>query len=103
MQFEDLDNKIREAADHHHPAYDQTAWQKMQKLLDKHLPNNDNRRRLAFIILFCIGLGVGGFLILQNRNAEKPLATQHSSDIQQTTPPFNKAPAGTDKTKLQSS
>ena len=38
MQFEKFDKKIREAADHHHPAYDDNAWDKMEKLLNKHMP-----------------------------------------------------------------
>ena len=35
MQFDDFDKKIKEAAEHHHPAYDEKAWDKMEKLLDQ--------------------------------------------------------------------
>jgi len=38
MQFEDFDNKIKEAAENHHPAYDEKAWIKMEKLYDNPLP-----------------------------------------------------------------
>ena len=45
MQFEEFDDKIRDAAEHHHPAYNEGAWGKMNKLLDKHLPQEKKRRR----------------------------------------------------------
>ena len=38
MQFDEFDKKAKEAADHHHPAYDEQAWAKMEKKLNKHLP-----------------------------------------------------------------
>ena len=41
MQFEEFDKKIKEAAEHHHPAYDEQAWGKMNKLLDKHMPQKE--------------------------------------------------------------
>ena len=48
MQSEEFDKKIKEAADHHHPAYDEKAWMKMEKLLDTHLPQKkDDRRRIS--------------------------------------------------------
>ena len=43
MQFEEFDNKIREAADHHHPAYHEDAWEKMEKLLKKHMPEEKEK------------------------------------------------------------
>jgi len=61
MQFEEFDKKMREAADHHHPNYDEKAWVKMEKLLDKHLPVEEDRRRFLFlIILLFLGLGGAG-------------------------------------------
>ena len=47
MQFEEFDNKIREAAENHHPAYDENAWARMENLLDKHLPQEDDRRTVV--------------------------------------------------------
>lgn len=62
MQFEEFDKKVREAADHHHPAYDDNAWSGMEKLLDKHMPvEKDNRRRIIFFLLLFLLLGGGGF------------------------------------------
>jgi hypothetical protein len=63
MQFDDLDNKIKEAAEQHHPAYDENAWHKMEKLLNKHLPQaNDDRRRILFILLLFLLIGGGVFI-----------------------------------------
>jgi len=59
MQFDDLENKIKEAAEQHHPAYDENAWSKMEKLLDQHLPQaKDDRRR--FLLIFFLFLLIGG-------------------------------------------
>lgn len=68
MQFEDFDKKIKEAADNHHPAYDEQAWAKMNKLLDKHMPEKDERRRRfawLFFLLFLLG-GAGIFYGVQS-------------------------------------
>ncbi|MBK8142525.1 MAG: hypothetical protein IPK57_17130 [Chitinophagaceae bacterium] len=64
MQFEDFDKKIKEAAEHHHPAYDEMAWDKMEKLLDKHLPQKeDKKRRFIFFLLLFLFLGGAGIII----------------------------------------
>lgn len=65
MQFEEFDDKIRQAADHHHPNYDEQAWAKMEKLLDKHLPQEDDKkRRFIFFLLFFLLLGGGAWLLI---------------------------------------
>src|SRR6185436_15839931 len=69
MLFEKFDNKIRDAADHHHPAYDEQAWTKMEKLLNKHLPlaEKDNRKIIFFLLLFLF-LGGGTWLFINRSN-----------------------------------
>jgi hypothetical protein len=65
MRFEDLDKKIKEAADQHHPAYDEKAWQKMEKLLKEHLPQpRKDRRRIIFFLLLTLLIGGGTFMIV---------------------------------------
>ena len=55
---------IEEAAEHHHPAYDEMAWDKMEKLLDKHLPQKeDKKRRFIFFLLLFLFLGGAGIII----------------------------------------
>lgn len=64
MQFDAFDKKAKEAADHHHPAYDEQAWKKMEKLLDKHLPQKkDRRRRIIFFLLFFLLIGGASYFL----------------------------------------
>jgi hypothetical protein len=72
MQSEEFDKKIREAASHHHPAYDEKAWNKMEKLLDKHLPQEKkDRRRFIFFLLFFLLLGGSTLLFIGNPGKNK--------------------------------
>jgi len=66
MLSEDFDKKIKLAAEQHHPAYDEKAWLKMEKLLSKYLPVQKNDRRRAFFLLLLSVLLIGGgaFLII---------------------------------------
>ena len=62
MPFEEFDNKLREAADNHHPGYDEKAWSKMNQLLDRHLPQQKKDRKglLLLLLLFAV-LAAGGY------------------------------------------
>ena len=65
MQFEDFDSKLRQAADQHHPNYDEKAWTKMQTLLDQHLPaNKDRDRRIFFLLLLVLLVGGGIWMVV---------------------------------------
>ncbi len=69
MQSEDFDMKIRDAAEHHHPAYDDKAWMKMEQLLDKYMPlEKDRKRRFLLILFFFLLLGGGAFVWLGTGN-----------------------------------
>ena len=78
MLFDDLDKKIKEAAEQHHPAYDEKAWQKMEKLLDQHLPQQkDDKRRVIWFALLLLVAGGGGFLLVSKpwiKNPNRELA-----------------------------
>ncbi len=88
MRFEDLDKKIKEAAEQYHPAYDEKAWLKMEKLLNEHLPQPKNdRRRIIFFLLLFILVGGGGFLLLSkpwNKNSDSSyqLAQDNKNKVQ---------------------
>ncbi len=84
MQFEELENKIREAASHHHPPYDEKAWAGMEKLLDKHLPvEKNNRRRIIFFLLLFLLLGGAGTWLLSNKSGnEKRQETMANTTVQ---------------------
>lgn len=72
MQSEEMDNRIREAAENHHPAYNEKAWPEMEKLLDKHLPvQKDKRRRFLLWWLLPLLMGGGFLLFTQLQNSKK--------------------------------
>lgn len=78
MQFDEFDKRIQDAAEHHHPAYDEQAWAKMHGLLDKHLPVKEERRR-RFIIWFFLGVlltGGGMFYMVQHLKHENGKAVK---------------------------
>jgi hypothetical protein len=72
MQSEEMDNRIREAAENHHPAYNEKAWPEMEKLLDKHLPLQKDKRR-RFLLWWLLPLLMGGAYLLftQIQNSKK--------------------------------
>jgi hypothetical protein len=92
MQFEDFDKKLKNAAENHHPDYDEKAWAKMENLLDKHLPQKeDRRRRFIFFLLFPILLGGGLWLMLdrpwqQDRSASNTETISSSKKTSGSTP-----------------
>jgi hypothetical protein len=61
MQDEEIDKIIVDAANQHHPPYDDTSWKNMEQLLDKHLPQKEGKKR-AFLLLLLFLL-LGGILL----------------------------------------
>lgn len=88
MLDEEMDDIIREAASKHHPAYNDTAWEKMQQKLDIHLPQKDDRRRYIYWLLLFLLLSGSVFtgLLFYYNNKEK-------NDKQQLAAEKNNAPA----------
>lgn len=77
MLDEENDKRIKEAADHYHPEYDETAWQKMEQLLDEHLPVEKERKRIFFLIPSLLFVGCLLLLIgLYNWKNNKPTTSQ---------------------------
>src|SRR6476646_2276598 len=70
MLFDKFDKKIKEAAEQHHPAYDENAWRKMENLLNQHLPRGKNRRRFFLLAFTVLLVGGGAFILLSNPHAE---------------------------------
>ncbi len=72
MPDEEIDKIVKEAANQHHPPYDDTAWGKMEVLLDKHLPQKKDRRKpILFLLLFLL---LGGAVFFAVDNATKKQA-----------------------------
>jgi len=102
MQFEEFDNKAKEAAEHHHPAYDEQAWAKMEKLLNKHLPQKeDRRRRFLFFLLLFSGLAGAGLIIAKPwKNNKKMAATEQNVQQQQAVNLPSDTEPGKEKTNI---
>ena len=76
------DKRIKDAADHYHPAYDDNAWKKMEQLLDEHLPQKKGRRwMIAFIPLLL--LLVGGIVYLAISYNSSKTSSYNSSKTSQ--------------------
>ncbi len=71
MLDEEMDHIIRNAVDKHHPAYNDKAWEKMELKLDKHLPQNKDRRKFIFFLLFFLLLGGGAFFTIIHFTGDK--------------------------------
>ncbi len=111
MQSDFFDNKVKAAADHHHPAYDEQAWKQMENLLDKHLPQKkEKKRRFLFFLLFAALIGGGGWLFvnqpwkpgdLVSTSQQEPPVTKTNSNAQPVQPvSSNGAPTVTTENKL---
>lgn len=76
MLDEEMDDIIRRAAENHHPAYNDKAWEKMELQLDKHLPQKKDRRKLIFFLLFFLLLGAGTFFTLNKFGNNKNITAE---------------------------
>jgi hypothetical protein len=96
MSFEELDKKVREAADQHHPAYDEKAWNKMEKLLNKHLPQkkDDKRRFLFLLFLFLLTGGGIAVFISQPWKPGNSIASANKENTTTTKPVSNSSTPG---------
>src|SRR5688572_7190441 len=92
MWSEDINKKIQEAEDSNHTAYNDTAWENMELLLDENLPLKKKRRRFIFL-LFPLFLGVATvFFILQKRDTKSnPVIGQKNIPSQRAFPPGDQA------------
>lgn len=63
MWSEESNKKIKQAFENHMPEYDESAWLKMEALLNKHLPTKKDLQ-LGFIYVFFLCLIISGPLLL---------------------------------------
>jgi hypothetical protein len=63
MWDDEINKRIKEAADQYHPAYDEDAWNKMEQLLDEHLPLKKDRRRIIYFLLLTVMICAGLFFV----------------------------------------
>ncbi len=64
-EMDSMDELIKAASNSYHPAYNDKAWEQMEVLLDKHLPQKEDRRRsVAFYMLLLFVAGGAIFIML---------------------------------------
>ncbi len=51
---EQIDKKIQDAAENFRPAFDDDAWKKMEQLLDEHLPQKKDKKRIIFLLILLL-------------------------------------------------
>lgn len=93
MQSENFDKKIKDLLSQRPPGNDNPEWDKMEAMLDKHMPvEKKDRRRFFFVLLFLFLLtGGGAFFIWQTRDGDKNDITDIRSRTGKTeTPGINK-------------
>ncbi len=66
-----MDHIIRDAAENHHPAYNDKAWEKMEAMLDKQLPQKKDKKKYIFFLLFFLLLGGGALFTVYQLNRDK--------------------------------
>jgi hypothetical protein len=81
MLSEKFDKKIKASLEQHSAGYDEKAWDKMSRLLDKYLPQNKSgRRRIILFFLLFLLLGGGAFVLINqyagSGSSEKIIATK---------------------------
>lgn len=78
MWSEDADKKIRDAAENDMHEYEDKNWQKMENLLDKHLPQKKDRRKgLIFFLLAGLLLSTAIYFVSRDASSgTKPVSEQ---------------------------
>jgi len=110
MLDDEYDKKIKEAAEHYHPEYDETAWEKMSQLLDEHLPQKKKRRKIFFILpSLLLVAALVFFVVIKNGEKNSSISRQNISSKNNTekalpeqplsTTKENKSPTFTESTK----
>jgi hypothetical protein len=75
MWSDDIHKKMDDSGESHYPAYDEKAWEKMEVLLDKHLPEKKRKRRILFFWLPLVLAGAGIFLFYRQQQNQSPLVS----------------------------
>src|SRR4026207_256638 len=98
MQSDNFDKKIKDSLSQRPPGNDNPAWDKMETLLDKHMPvEKKDRRRIFFILFGFLLLGGGAFLTWQTNTGNKREITSTNSQKQNADTTDNNNQPKTDK------
>lgn len=102
MQSENFDQRIKDLLSQPPPGNDNPDWDRMEKLLDKHMPQkkDDRRRYLVFLLVFLIA-GGGAFVFWQNVSGnKKEIASVNSQSQIKKAADENKQDADNNKTAI---
>ena len=103
MQSENFDKKIKDLLSQRPPGNDIPDWDKMETLLDKHLPvEKKDNRRIFFILFSVLLLGGGAFLVWQNSNSNKKEIAEIRSSKENNKPGNTGTENGTNTPQLPS-
>jgi len=96
MQSENFDKKLKDSLSQRPPGNDIPEWDKMETLLDKHMPvEKKDRRRIFFILFSFLLLGGGAFLVWQSSSSNKKEIAEIKSPIQNSAAKENNKPGNT--------
>src|SRR5688500_5244023 len=70
MWSDEMDNKIRKTTEGSHHAYNDKAWNKMEELLETHLPQSRRRRFIALLLLPLALISTGVYFAIQKQTKD---------------------------------
>jgi len=79
MWDDEINKRIKEAADQYHPAYNEDAWKKMEQMLDENLPQKKKGKRIIYYFLLAILLGIGAYFVFYTSHRKERLQNLSSS------------------------
>ena len=83
MWSDEINKKIEEAEGTNNPAYNDKAWENMELLLDKHLPQKKKRRRFILLLLpLMLAGGTIFFILQQKRTNDTSIADKKNIPVQ---------------------
>lgn len=86
MWFDELNKKMMEGEnrDYTHP---EKAWDEMEALLDKHLPQEKKRRRFIFLLFpILLGLGIATYFVISRKAQPDIIPTTLNTDTKSSSP-----------------
>ena len=83
MWSDELHKKMEEAENNSDSSNHEKAWEKMELLLDEHLPVKKKRRRFIFLLFpLLLGGGIALFFLQKKGNNDHSISQQENSTIQ---------------------
>lgn len=99
MLDDEYDKKIKEAAEHYHSEYDDTAWEKMSQLLDEHLPQKKKRKIFFILPSLLLVAALVFFVVIKNGEKDSSISGQNISSENNTEKVLAEQPSLTSKEK----